>query len=440
MKQNKLNTQKGFSLLEVTVVMAVMMVVMGAAFSLLRGSIITANANYELTDAQQSVRNSQEYMNRDILMIGDGLKSIGNTYITTSFTTSYLTSELASVIDSGGTGYVSVGPVYSDFDVPAGVAVQNTTPATTVLEHSDRLTMMAVDRSFTTVDALWSDYNTGSIYIEPVSVADFSVGEIYFLTNGSSATFVTVTNTDAATGEIRFANGDPYNLNVTGWTGGMASVSYWGSQPLSAMRVQLIHYFVDAEGRLIRRAFGVKGAGFADSIVAEHIVDLKFKYTLNPTTTGTLLFDQPITSLDTAQQRAAVRMIEPLVIAETAYPLQDGQKHRVESITQIATRNMQYSESAVPVDNEGNTNLPPPAPTPFVTPTPTPTPPPTPLPTPTPTPVPTVTPTPTPAPTGTPTPAPTATPVPTATPPPTPVPTPTPATPTPTPTPGDVDG
>jgi type II secretory pathway pseudopilin PulG len=427
MKTHNLHGQAGFSVLELTVVMTIMLAIFGSIFTLLRSSITTANANYELTDAQQGVRNSQDYLNRDILMTGDGLKSVGNTYVTTAFATNYLTGKAASVIDPTATGYVTVSSVYSDNDVPAGVAATDRTPATTILANSDRLTMMTVDRSFIQVDALWSDFNTGSIYIEPVSVADFAVGEIYYLTNGSSATFVTVTSTDDTTGEVKFANGDIYNLNVTGWTGGLASISAWGSQPISALRVQLIHYFADAEGRLIRRVFGIKGGGFADSVIAEHLTDLQFQYILNPTSTGNLIFEQPISSLDTPQQRAAVRMIDVKIIAETANPLQDGVRHKVENTAQIATRNLQFSESAVPVDNEGNTNLPPPAPTPFVTPTLTPTPP-TPSPTATPTPTPTATPT------GTPTPAPTPTP------PPTPVPTATPATPTPTPTPSDTDG
>ena len=47
--------QKGFSLIELMIVMTVTLVIMIAAFSLMQGSIVTANVNYHLTDANQSL-------------------------------------------------------------------------------------------------------------------------------------------------------------------------------------------------------------------------------------------------------------------------------------------------------------------------------------------------------------------------------------------------
>ncbi len=436
MKIQTVNKQSGFSVMELIVAMTIMLIVFATVFSLLRGSIITANADYELTDAQQSLRNAHEFINRDLLTTGDGLKGVANFWLTTDFTTKYITNRTVTEVDPSNVGYAKLSLVYSDNNMPAGVVIADTTPATSIKANTDRLTILSVDRKFAPKDlAVWtSNYNTGQFWMPAGDVSDFSVGEIYYLTNGTDATFGTVTNVDAGSGTITWGDTDSYKLNRLGWNGSMATVTKWGSQPTTMMRVNIIQYFMEDSGKLIRRVFGVQGNGHSDSVIAEHLVSLHFKYILNPSSNGSEIFMQPLEILNSEAERAAVRMVEPLIAVETAYPLQDGVKHQVEGQTKIALRNLQFSEAPIPRDSAGNTNLPPPGPTPFVTPTPTPTPIPTPTPTPTATPTP---PPPTPTPTGTPTPAPTPTPT---APPPTPTPTAPPPTPTPTPTPTDIDG
>jgi hypothetical protein len=190
---------------------------------------------------------------------------------------------------------------------------------------------------------------------------------------------------------------------------------------MNLMRVQLIHYFVNADNHLVRRVFGISGAGFVDSVIAEHVTNLQFRYVLKPDSDGTIL-TQPTAQFD-LDEAVSVRMIEPFVEVETAYPLSNGNKEKVDGKTQLGVRNIQFLEAAVPYDSQGNTDLPNPGPTPKITPTPTPTPSPTPASTPTPTPTAT--------PVTTPTTTPSSTPVST----PTVNPTPTPSTPTPSPTP-----
>src|SRR5678816_1930037 len=70
------NNQLGFSIAELVVAMAVMGVITGAIFALMRDSLKVGTTTYEMTDAQQSLRNSQEYVNRDLINVGDGLNSI----------------------------------------------------------------------------------------------------------------------------------------------------------------------------------------------------------------------------------------------------------------------------------------------------------------------------------------------------------------------------
>ncbi len=418
--QKEKNNQKGFSLMELLIVMVLTLIILAAVFSLMRGAITTANANFEMTSATQGLRNAQEYIARDLLVAGDGLKGLASIWLPTSFATQNLTARSTSTLDPGSRGYVNPGLVISDNNVPAGTAVRFANPAINVLERTDRISLLSRDASFSAINLAVADvnYNAGTINIPAARIGDFSINEIYFISNGVAGFFGTVTNVNPGGNKISWDNGDTYGLNRTGSTGQLGSVTNLGTYPTTLQRVQIIQYFVDAEGRLTRRVFGVKSAGFIDSVIAEHLTDLQLRYVLKPDSSATIL-GQPKDDID-LDEAASVRTIEPSITVRTAYPLQDGEYQQVEGRTQVGVRNIQFGEALVPRDSQGNTDLPNPGPTPVITPTPPP-------PTATPTPIPTVTPIPTATPTVTPTP-------------PTPTPTPTPPTPTPTPTPGPGEG
>lgn len=422
-------------MIELIVTLVLTLIITAAVFTLLRGTITTANNNYEMTGAQQGLRISQEFLARDILTVGDGIKGVGLIWLPTRFVTDYLTVRSAAVLDPSNTGYVSIGAVISDNNVPAGRNVPGSVPATTVKSSTDRITLVTMDRTFSTIDLAPADVssNTGFITVPPSRFGDFTNGEVYFLTNGAAGTFGTITSLDSGNNRIYWGNGDAYGLNRTGNSGGMNSVS-GGGLPMMLMRVQIIHYFIDANERLVRRVFGVRQNGFIDNVVAEHVETLQFRYVLKPAGTTTIL-EQPREQIN-LEDASLVRMIEPSLSIKTAHKLQDNQYEQLVGTTQIGVRNIQFLEAPVPLDSAGNTDLPNPGPTPNITPTPTPVPPPTP------TPVPTPVPSPTPIPSPTPTPNPTATPPRTPTPVPTRTPTPRPPTPTPvrTPTPGQGEG
>ena len=172
----KTNNQSGFSLMELIIVMVVMLIIMGATFSLLHGSMATANTNYELTSAGQGLRNSQEFLNRDILVAGDGLKGITNIWLPTLFVTDYLSSRSAADLDPSNRGFISIGAVISDNNVPAGTVVKDSNPTTTVFPLTDRLTMLAIDPTFNSIDVPVGASNkmTGEISIPSSRIADFA--------------------------------------------------------------------------------------------------------------------------------------------------------------------------------------------------------------------------------------------------------------------------
>ena len=131
-----LNTHKkaqaGFSLMEMLIVLVMLMIIMSAVFTLMRGTIRTSHTNYEMTGAAQGLRNAQEYINRDILTLGDGAKNTTNILLPTSFVTNYLTARAASEIDPSSQGFISSGVVISDDAVTASINVPGANQATVV--------------------------------------------------------------------------------------------------------------------------------------------------------------------------------------------------------------------------------------------------------------------------------------------------------------------
>lgn len=379
--------------MELMVVIVLMIIILSAVFALMRGTITTANANYEMTAAGQSLRNAQEFINRDALVVGDGLKDVSNVWIPTSFVTRFLTVRSAASLDPSNRGFISAGAVISDDNVPAGTNVFNANPATTVLPLTDRITMLSVDPTFSPIPLPQNSANpaNGEIIIPGGDTSNFAVGEIYYISGSGNGAFGTITSING--GSILWQEGDAFGLNWMGASGNIAtSAGAAGNLPTTLMRVNMVHYFVDADNRLIRRVFGTKNAGMVDVVIAEHLFRLQFRFTLKPETAGTI-HAQPISQLNLSDA-ALVRMIEPEIGIETAYALQDGNKYNVEGLTQIGIRNLQFGEAPIPRDSDGNTDLPNPGPTPNITPTPDPGPNPPPPPIPTPTPQPTTTPVP----------------------------------------------
>ena len=127
------NGQAGFSLIEMIIALTVMLVLTGAVFSLMRGSMVISSTAYELTDAQENLRFAQEFINRDLMNAGDGLQSVSKIQIPQNFVTNYLTlNPIIDAADGMPNGIVNVGILTSDNQVPAGTVVLGAFPATTV--------------------------------------------------------------------------------------------------------------------------------------------------------------------------------------------------------------------------------------------------------------------------------------------------------------------
>lgn len=348
------HNQRGFTIIEFIVAMTVMLIVLGAIFSLLKDSMKVATSTYELTDAQQNLRTAQEFINRDLMNAGDGLESISTIRVPLAFMSSYITLTPGAAV----AGIINMGIFTSDNSLPVGTPVTGSVPAMTIRTATDRQTILELDSEFlfnglmniplaaTAINA------TGSTITIPAGdpMSTFTIGEVYFLSSSAGGTFCVITAINARV--LSFAQTDVYVLNKTGAGGHIQTISAGGTLATSLQRMKIIQYYVSSTGLLMRRVFGVQGAGFRESIVAEHVVDVQFNYSLimtdavgNVTPSTTMIL--------TPAQQVLVRQVEVKVTVETPHtthltnvngsPTSTRQQITVTSSTSV--RNMQFRQA-----------------------------------------------------------------------------------------------
>jgi prepilin-type N-terminal cleavage/methylation domain-containing protein len=337
---------RGFTLLEFVITMTVMLIVMGATISLMRDSVKVAVTTYEVTDAQQALRIAQEFINRDLMNAGDGLESISNIRLPLAFVTNYIT--LSPVTNPATPGIINLGIFTSDNNIPAGTAVRGAVPATNIRTATDRQTILQIDPTFVAISPTAID-STGGVVTLPATaiMTNFIAGEVYFLTSTLGATFSTLTGVNSGTRQLFFASGaaDPFGLNLTGTGGHIKTISSSGTLPTSLQRMRLIQYYVTTSGLLTRRVFGVASAGFRESIIAEHVVDVQFNYSLVTTDASGNVTPSSSTTLTTSTQQLAVRQVEVKVTVETPHAIQTGSRQPMTMTTSTSVRNMQFRQA-----------------------------------------------------------------------------------------------
>lgn len=351
-KPNSKNRQQGFSILEMIVALAVMAVITGAVFALMRDSVKTSTSSMEMSDGQQASRTAQEYINRDLMNTGDGLNSINNIRVPENFVTNYLA--LNPVTNPATPGFINLALITSDNDVPANTFVTGTAPAVAVRSApvlTDRITILQTDQTFVpiTLNAADIAIPTGVVTVSPADIDRFRAGEIYFITSSVGSIFATITDRTGvgSPAPALVFDGDAFGLNSVGAGGQLDFVSAGATMPVSLSRMKMIHYYVNSNGLLMRRVFGVRNAPFNESMISEHVVSLQFRYFLNMRdANGNVM--QPLNRLTTSQQQVETRQVETTLTVETAHALQNGQRQQMSMTTSTSVRNMQFRQSLQP--------------------------------------------------------------------------------------------
>lgn len=346
------SNESGFSLMEMLVAVSVMLVITAAVFALLRDSVKTSTATLEMSDGQQSARTGQEFINRDLMNAGDGLSNIVDIRVPQVFVANYLT---LNPVEPTPAGLVNLGLLTSDNNLPPNTAVLGAAPTEEVRAApllTDRISILEADRAFVPISLQASDIDplTGKVLVDPGDIDDFQVGEIYFLTSTRGSIFATITRRDdvgTATPSLIFGAGDVFGLNSTGVGSELDYITSSASIPTSLSRMKIIHYYVNSNGLLIRRVFGVPNFGFVDSVIAEHVVSLQFRYFLNMRDANDNVV-QPVAQFASAREQVETRQVEVTLTVETPHMLQNGQRQQISTTTSTSVRNMQFRLSQQP--------------------------------------------------------------------------------------------
>jgi prepilin-type N-terminal cleavage/methylation domain-containing protein len=275
--------ERGFTLVELLVTVAITLVIMGATMTAL-GSAWKANESAVLvTGLNSGLRTAMDIVVRDLLQTGQGLPTgrfitipsgAGATAIRLpgppgmpDFTLPTTTTELNAVMPRPGAGpvinnvatdVITVLAADSSFDRRALTALTNTSMTVALNRARQPLTGLPLVREEIRNGANISDGATNAA----LAVDDIDAGDLIMLTRGSLSALVQVTGVSGQV--ITFAGGDSLNLNQNAAADGTVS-EYRDTDPVTAgiqaeaiqaepygwmesqaTRIRMITYYVDA--------------------------------------------------------------------------------------------------------------------------------------------------------------------------------------------------
>ncbi len=326
----------GFSLLEVLVATALMVVIVGTTLRALTDANHANEAVTLMADSQQNLRAAMNYMTKDIVEAGEGLPQ-GGIPIPNSVTLLNPNPAVASTVNRPGPigGPATFPPNFVTLPAVtdgAGLGPQAVTPNPNVPggillgANTDFITLVYVDNTIvdpvhnTTLNSLpiflaASGGNPGcpagaidptglSVTFDatcitlPVGNTAITPGDLIMFQNANGATVQTVT---AAAGQtLTFAGGaggDPFALNATLQPSGTFIQMRNGDgtfPPTTASRVWMISYFLDTTNQyrpLLMRQINFRPA----TPVAEVIEDLSISYDINNGPPNTPAIGPPFT-------------------------------------------------------------------------------------------------------------------------------------------------
>jgi prepilin-type N-terminal cleavage/methylation domain-containing protein len=350
--------QRGFTFVELMVAIGVMLVVMAAATSLYRQSVQVSNTVTQQADMQSELRAASNQLARDLNQAGTGIP-LGGIPIPS--------------LASGGTNprfacdsslcYITVNNTFTQ-----GV-LYKVTPANgigpNVVQASDAIVITYLDPNLN-----WTAYPTqtaasnGTTITMPagttpaLNAADvgLTVGDVLLLQNSNGAAAGVVTNFDAATRVISFANLDPLNINQSGATTGNISSLRFNPvpgvapfyPPITVSRIMMVTYFIQTintptgTDTQLMRQIGAR----TPTPVADHIDDLQFTYDVFDTNTSTLTTALPDAATGTPAVPVPnqIRKVNVTMSVRSPRPNAQGVYDHYSLTTSIGPRNLSFHD------------------------------------------------------------------------------------------------
>ncbi|MFQ5739085.1 MAG: PilW family protein [Acidobacteriota bacterium] len=268
------NRIRGFTLVEMVVGLAVSLVVVGGAVTLLRQSVTVNEQITQRAEMQQNARVALNQMARDLSIAGTGTP-VGGIQLPDGGVSS------ASKFACDSLGCYLADNTYGDQRLYAVTPGDGRGPTAQGIA-TDVVTLMYRDLTLPLDDYALLSVAADQIQVNPATtppITDPAVGirngDVLALcnVNGCAAGAVTSSTSD----RIYFSDGDPLNLNQT--SAGFGNISSLanpdGTYPqTTAFRINVLTYYVDAmTSRMMRQL-----SAHAPAPVAENIVDLQLTY------------------------------------------------------------------------------------------------------------------------------------------------------------------
>jgi prepilin-type N-terminal cleavage/methylation domain-containing protein len=288
---------RGFSLLELLVVMAVTLVIMGGTMTALGNAWKATDSANLITGLNTGLKTAMDLMVRDLLQVGQGLPP-GRTITIpsgssatpirlpgppgTNYTIPTTTTQLTAVMPGPGRG-----PVIN------GVATDMITTIATDSSFESRCLVALTNTSMTVAQAVGQTTSCGA-QISDGGDDDVKPGDLLMLWKGSFSALVQVTE---VTGQAIHFDNDSMNLNQNGSADGIVAdyrtadggePSSNGKIKSSVSRLRMITYYLDAttdpgRPRLVRRLNNGLATTFDNTLgtaVAFDMENLQFTYDL----------------------------------------------------------------------------------------------------------------------------------------------------------------
>ena len=297
----------GFTLVEFMIASALMMVMLGATFTLMN-NLFTANTTMQLIlNTQQNLRVAMNTISRDVTMAGTGLTDSGVPVPNGTNSAKLARPGLGVVC-----GVTTVGCIPTPGDVlailsPGDGAGPNSTDALTIATDDQTSSTTWVTTSITTdgtVVNFTPEIRSGSGLM--------SVKDLFLFNNANGTVFGCVTKVSTTQSQAEFKAGDALNINQpTAQFGNIGKGLDNGDNPATfppttAVRVLLITYYIDnssTQNPKLMRAVN----GNTPQVMVEGIENLQFSYDTFDYTNNTETSN--VSSPTTPNQIRSVRVV-----------------------------------------------------------------------------------------------------------------------------------
>jgi type II secretory pathway pseudopilin PulG len=285
------NQQAGFTLLEMLIAITLFILVTGTIYGMLAVARADRFTVSRRVDAMQSARNAINSIGRDVLNAGYGYPNVGGNLpqdrlfqiLNLPFATGPTPDPLTPIISGNNLNPNSLSGVNTD-QITFVFQDVNFNNGQTLPVKS-----IAAGGNSVTIDTSGPDGITGTAddLVNPSTLG--TPNALYVISGGTGSVVATMTATPPGN-TWNFANGDPLNINQTGSSNIIKSVS----APATITKITMVTYRVLNDGTLVRTVYGGAAPGQVDQPLAYNIENMQIQYVLKD---GSIV-DDPVAGPD----------------------------------------------------------------------------------------------------------------------------------------------